>query len=377
MSPFSFLSLGLFTRLKNLHSVSPSPSLPSSTSIPQASPLLTLPPEILIMIIQPLLVSPLTVPLHRHWDSYDSYSWNPYHDFFLSELHTHRLSTGVLFTCRHLYALGCSVYYQDNHFAVSIRSLQQFVSCFPQQTLSKIRSLEIRCSERFADWPLWPLLAALSGLERVIFDPSAIQQWNWVSGMTHLRGVAPLAVRRAGYRSLGDVVWNSDPSAMAAVSPKEEAAARDARTEVVLRCMPRLTGFWIIRRYPSLIYSRQSSNSESGVVRERNHREVEMAVKGLIHRREREKGGECKCEHTAQEEFCCQKRPLRAWEWEGKYAPMEAEMRRWQLPEPKSWDRTSSFGNPSYESFLDDEEHVWGKENSRIMRRLHEACQPS
>ena len=154
--------------------------------------------------------------------------------------------------------------------------------------------------------------------------------------MEYRVGVVPQLVGRAGHRGLGDVVRNCDPAAVAAVSVEEEAASREEMTEVFMRCMPRLTGFWIIRR----TRSGDRYNAESAETRERNHRDVEAVAIDLIHRRESEKGGTCQCKHTAEEAFCCQDCPLRQWELEGKYAPMEVEMRRWKPPEAAPGDET-------------------------------------
>jgi len=192
-----------------------------------------------------------------------------------------------------------------------------------------------------------------------------MHQWSSLSGMRHVRGVAPLIVQRAGNSGLGGIVRGSDPGLMAAVSRDEEKEVYFAMEEAVMRRMPQLTGFWIVRRDPRVL----------SVVNEENIREVETAVLWLIHRREREKGGACECQHIiTRKEFCCHKCPLKGWEVEGEYRPFKADMRRWKPSKVKPKDWTSAFGNVSYEPFL--EEDVWGHDNVRIMRRLNDNSRP-
>lgn len=184
--------------------------------------------------------------------------------------------------------------------------------------------------------------------------------------MRHERGVAPLMAQCAGQASPSDVVAGSDPDLMAAVSRDEETDANRAMEETVMRRMPRLTGFWIVRR---------DAQIGIGAVREANNREVETAVVWLIHRREREKGGACECKQMiTHEEFCCYKCPLKAWEVEGKYRPLERDIGRWKSLEARSCDWTSAIDDASYEPFL--EEEVWGVDNERIMQRLYEQICP-
>jgi len=199
-----------------------------------------------------------------------------------------------------------------------------------------------------------------------------MQQWNSLSGMKHLKGIAPLTLQCAGHAGSGDVVRGSDPDLMAAVSRDEEKEAYFAMEEAVMRRMPRLTGFWIVRRDPRTL---NVFNPGSEAVMEANNREVEKAVVLLIHRREREKGGACECQHVIPGEgFCCNKCPLKEWEVEGAYRPLEADMRRWKPLEAKSWDWSLAFGNASREPFL--EENFWGVNNVRIMRRLNDDSRP-
>jgi len=187
-----------------------------------------------------------------------------------------------------------------------------------------------------------------------------------------VRGVAPTIVQRAGRGALGIIIRGSDPDLIAAVSRHEEKEAYSAMEEVVMRRMPRLTGFGIVRREPRIW---NVSSPGSGAVMEATNREVETAVVLLIHRREREKGGACECQHVIPgEEFCCNKCPLKEWEVEGAYRPLKANMRRWKPLEAESWDWSLAFGNASCEPFL--EENVWGVNNVRIMRRLNDDSRP-
>jgi len=339
---------------------------------PATNSLLSLPPEIIVLILRPLLILPFTIPILRHLTS-------PHRCHLArctlppcsGELHYYRPSTSIMLTCRSLYSLGGSLYYHNNHFASSIESLPRLVADLPPWALLEIRSLEIRCCEQFADWSLWPLLASFRGLERLILAPPTMQQWNSLSGMRHVRGVAPTIVQRAGRGALGIIIRGSDPDLIAAVSRHEEKEAYSAMEEVVMRRMPRLTGFGIVRDPRTWnVFS-----PGSGVVMEANNREVETAVVSLIHRREREKGGACECQHFIPGEgSCCNKCPLKEWEVEGVYSPLEADMRRWKPLEAKSWDWSLAFGNASCESFL--EEIVWGVNNVRIMRRLNDDSRP-
>lgn len=134
-----------------------------------------------------------------------------------------------------------------------------------------------------------------------------MQQWNSLSGMRHVRGVAPEIVQGAGRGALGITIRGSDPDLMAAVSRQKEAYL--AMEEAVMRHMPRLTGFWIVRRDPGTL---NVFNRRSEAMMEANNREVETAVVCLIHRRERDKGGACECQHIiTREDFCCNKCPLK------------------------------------------------------------------
>jgi len=282
------------------------------------------------------------------------------------ELHSYLQSTSIIFTCRSLYSLGGSLYYHNNHFAISIASLPRLIVDLSPGALLEIRSLEVQCCERFADWSLWPLLANFRGLERLILAPPMMQQWNSLSGMKHLKGIAPLTVQRAGRSALGIIIRGSDPDLIAAVSRHEEKEAYSAMEEAVMRRMPRLTGFWIVRRDPGTL---NVFNRGSEAMMEANNREVETAVMCLTHRRERDKGGACECQHIImREDFCCNKCPLKGWEVAGEYRPLEADMRRWKPLKAKP------CGNTSYEPFL--EEDVWGVDNTRIMRRLNDNCRP-
>ncbi len=288
------------------------------------------------------------------------------------ELHSYLQSTSIIFTCRSLYSLGGSLYYHNNHFAISIASLPRLIVDLSPGALLEIRSLEVQCCERFADWSLWPLLANFRGLERLILAPPMMQQWNSLSGMKHLKGIAPLTVQCAGHAGSGDVVRGSDPELMAAVSRHAEKEAYIAMEEVVMRRIPRLTGFGIVRR-DSRTWNVFSPGS--GAVMEANNREVETAVVSLIHRREMEKGGACECQHVIPGEgFCCNRCPLKEWEVEGTYRPLEADIRRWKPLEAMSWDWSLAFGNALCEPFL--EEIVWGVNNVRIMRRLDDEPRP-
>lgn len=376
MQALSLSPLSFFTHSGRPFHLFPTPltllTIPTSPATP---PLLSLPPEILILILQPLLIFPFTVPIIRHWDLTSPHRYCIVRDISpptFGELHCYLQSTSVIYTCRSLYSLGGSLYYHNNHFAISIDSLPRLIVDLPPGALSEIRSLEVQCCERFADWSLWPLLADFRGLERLILAPPIMQQWNSLSGMKHLKGIAPLTLQCAGHAGSGDVVRGSDPDLMAAVSRDEEKEAYFAMEEAVMRRMPRLTGFWIVRRDPRTL---NVFNPGSEAVMEANNREVEKAVVLLIHRREREKGGACECQHVIPGEgFCCNKCPLKEWEVEGAYRPLEADMRRWKPLEAKSWDWSLAFGNASREPFL--EENFWGVNNVRIMRRLNDDSRP-
>lgn len=190
--------------------------------------------------------------------------------------------------------------------------------------------------------------------------------------MRHVKGIAPVGVQRGGCGALGVIVRGSDPDLMAAVSRHEEQEAYLAMEEAVTWRLPRLTGFAIVRRN---IRTWHTFFPGSDAVIDANNREVETLVVLLIHRRERENGGACECQHVITvEEFCCNKCPLKGWEVEGAYRPLDADMRSWKPLEAKSWDWMSAFGNVSWEPFL--EENVWGVNNARIMRRLNDTSRP-
>jgi len=136
-----------------------------------------------------------------------------------------------------------------------------------------------------------------------------MQQWNSLSEMRHVRGVAPEIVQGARRDALGITIRGSDPDLMAAMSCHEEKEAYLAMEEAMMRRMPRLTSFWIVRRDPGTL---NVFNRESEAMMEVNNREVETAVVCLIHRRIRDKGGAYECQHIiTREDFCCNKCPLK------------------------------------------------------------------
>lgn len=135
-----------------------------------------------------------------------------------------------------------------------------------------------------------------------------------------------------------------------------------------MRRMPRLTGFWIVRRDAR---TSDLSNTGSGAKGEFNNREVETAVVWLIHRREREKGRACECKQMiTHEEFCCEQCPLKAWEVDGKYRPLDGDIKRWKSSEARSRESSAAIRDAEYESFLKEE--VWGVDNTQIIQRLIE-----
>lgn len=354
--------------------VATSSTFPNAGTATKDSPLLSFPPEILIEILRYLLISPLIVPLvlHNRLDAFGGMysldlSWTQGTcPFQPSELFRYRPSTGVLYTCRYLYATGSPIYYGANHFAIGMVRLPRFVSDFSVPALSKIRSLEVRSKEPVTDWPIQPLLEKFSGLERLIVDPPFIGKWHHFSGMKHAQGVPPSIIQRGR----ADVLKHSDPVAMADVTLDAEATASSALEDLILRHLPRLTGFWIKSRWSG---DCDDSNPGFAAIRAESERELAAAVVTLIHQRERQQGGGCACQHTVFEDICCNECPLKPWKVRGKYRPMEAKMGNWTPPDPRPWDESSNFGfsgDAPFESFV--KEDVWGAENTQIMHRLYE-----
>ena len=399
MTYFRLLSLPSFTSLipsppSQASDASPSTPTPTPTSISpntyKPCPLLSLPLEILLMILRSLLLSPFPIPLSQKcrqpygsvealhpWpiQPHPNVSWTP------EELYRHPPSTGILFTCRALYTIGSEIYYPRNDFVIRIGCLRRFIAKIPRRVLFEIRSLEVRCEEQFADWELWPLLSEFRGLERLAVEPPrglTHMRWNHFSGMTHVPGGAPETIVRAGHNSSGDILKDVCAVTAAEVSPGEQARAQSTMEEVVRERTPKLTRFWIKRRESDSRvsccqspFSNRLTNPRDLV--EANNRAVEFDVMAAICLREQDATGMCTSEHTVKEEFCCEEYLSRMRKVDREYRPMEARL----LPSRRSenvkpWEGVA-FGLPEdgwREGWL--EEDVWGVDNTKILRRRYE-----
>ena len=377
--------------LNNIHQHSSSSASLSSTSF-SSSRLLSLPTELLLQILLPLIISPFPVPLsltcctrrsantaflllhpsYHHscpWSfaqtpssSSSSSSYSEYHRRHSESYPT----TSIIFTCRQLYALCAPIYYSSNHFTISVPYIRRFTESFPTTTLSLITSLEVHLADRFLDWPLVPLLTPFKGLTRLLirgpekFPPP----WNHFCGIVHQPGRPTALISRAGYGSQGDVLRGLDDEQKADISLGEEFFIKTEIETLILEHLPCLTGFSILpycppisRPSPRFNFSLSrawppSISSDEKTFGRRTIQDLDKQIRSLACERERrknrgERGNSCRCKrHGLGREFCCKGCPLREWEvfsdddeergW-GYYAPAAKPMKRfWSPPDPPS-----------------------------------------